>query len=225
MLINFWDYIDRCQRNGIRMNQAAMSRISGINRYTINMIYNDTGIYNAPPDKVYKMYLANPCAIDLPNDFYKYSIYSFILSKSMSKNTFVEIANKTKIARTNIFFNASKYKEYFMYDKKDMFNKAFDKIYTPCIIKNEELVDDKSLHENGSLVLTQGQKVPTIYCNSDNIKANMAIYGITKVDLCKLFPHFSKDIIVKAVDTNDVPAISRIIAGIFSTFFVPKLCI
>lgn len=133
MIIDLLDYVEKIAEQGGNIKQKELCDISGVNRYTISMAMNQNdGIYNMKPDGVYKLYLAHPNAITIPDDFIYYSTASFKISAKASNSLYQDIAEKVEIPKTSISRTVLNRKNYFIYDKKDYFT-AFEKLYIPML--------------------------------------------------------------------------------------------
>ena len=155
MLIDFLDYIETIKENGDNIMIKEISAWSGINRYTISMAINKhDGIYrNLPADGYYALHKEFPYALELPDDFYKFSTMSFLITMDMLGLRYDEISEAVGIPKTTLTSRmkfAKKVKDaegnleekasYFIYDYKHYFN-AFDKIYIPRL--GDRYVDER----------------------------------------------------------------------------------
>ncbi len=136
MIVDLLDYVEKIAEQGGNIKQKDLCDISGVNRYTISMAMNQNdGIYNMKPDGVYKMYLAHPNAITIPDDFTNYSTASFKISTKASNSLYQDIAEMVEVPKTSISRTVMNRKIYFIYDKKDYFT-AFEKLYIPMLGNN-----------------------------------------------------------------------------------------
>ena len=133
MYFDIEDFKCKLSEQGINVTQLEISRVSGINRYTLSMAENDNdGVYNMRPDAVYRLYKAYPDGVELPEDFAWYSAASFRLSLRFYDGTKTSLSRKIGMSLTALDRKISPKSKFFIYDAKSVFS-DFDSIYVPYI--------------------------------------------------------------------------------------------
>ena len=210
MIVDLLDYVEKIAEQGGSIKQKELCNISGVNRYTISMAMNQNdGIYNMKPDGVYKLYLAYPNAITIPEDFTYYSTASFKISTKVSNSLYQDIADKAEIPKTTISRTVMNRKNFFIYDKKEYFT-AFEKLYIPMLgdevaMEYPEELDPEELLLN----LDNTKKVKGVTDEAVFI-TNLVMYNIeTKASLMKEARNIYKDLKDAEIYTNICAALPR----------------
>ena len=184
MIVDLLDYVEKIAEQGGSIKQKELCNIAGINRYTISMAMNQhDGIYNMKPDKVYKLYLAHPTAITLPDDFTYYSTASLKCSAKVSNMLNRDIAEECKDSTSTISRTLRNRKNYFIYDKKEYFTE-FKELYVPAledeIVSNypEEINLEELLSNLDKAMKVKGETTVAVFIT------NLVMYNIeTKASL------------------------------------------
>ncbi len=143
MIIDLAQYVLELRKHDIKIMQKDICRISGVNRYTISMAMSDKreskmGLYNAKADVAYRLHKAYPFALELPDDFFRYSSASLRATLDITSKKMADIKRETGILPVELAKNKDKKNAFFIYDKREVF-RAFETIYIP--IKNGEYAD------------------------------------------------------------------------------------
>ena len=190
VIIDLIDYIERIKENGGKIKQKELSELSRINRYTLSMAINDSdGIYNMKPDAVYRLYVAHPDGLDIPEDFMFFSTASFQISMKMQGVTFKAVHDKFGIPLSTVMKKTKGKDNYFIYDSKNLFS-LFKKIYIPVIGDNITYEYPKGIKvEDIKKVLTQKKSKGTLSDKKISravFLTNMIMYGLSDADIKEL---------------------------------------
>jgi len=227
MLIDIIDYMEKVKETGKPISQTLLSKISGVNRYTINMAINDhDGIYNMPPDKVYKIYEAHPDALIIPEDFYVYSTASFLATSWIEGTTVTKVAKQIGRHPNTIQRIVKGSKAFFIYDNKDIFE-SFDYIYIPVFKDKYAVVKDIEVtSEDMARIIEDGIKkeIPRKKISKEDLIVTAVMHGCSKQTFKDAEKQISRECLSAYKKLTDDEK-SRLIAGAFPsryTYFVTE---